>query len=354
MPAKKKGQNRTKPTWKDIQSKVRKNKRNKLAILVLALVAGLLIASWVFRFTQSLFSPWQTPANIHRKYTWNGEFNINLLIRTNHISVLSFSPKEEKVVIVNIPDETFLEVPHGFGFWQLRAIYELGESQKNTSGYQLLSDTLTNFLAIPIDGFLDFGPLQRNKSAIEIVDNLRKNPFFGFNLLSDLKTDLTIWELIKLDLKLTNVRFDKVMELNLDKLKFLDRENLPDGTPVFTGDPVKLDSVLSDLVDPVLISEHKSIAVFNATKQAQLAQKAARLITNLGGNVIITANASQRLEKTQVQGEQSLTLKRLRQIFDLDCQNNPKCDKIDSTNEDIVSSRAQVNLFLGEDYFNRN
>lgn len=316
-----------------------------MALWVLALVAGLLILSWAIRFTQSLFSPWKTPSQ-HRSYIWNGQFNINLLVRTNHISVFSYNPKEEKIVIINIPDETFLDVPFGFGLWQLRAVYGLGQSQKGLGGDTLLKNTLMSFLAIPIDGYLDLSELQPPKSAMQVVDSLRKNFFSGFTLLSSLKTDLTIWELARLKISIGGVRFDKIGEWDLGKLNVLTSESLPDGTQVLTSDPTKLDSVLSDLADPALLQEHKTIAVLNATEHPQFAQKWARLITNLGGNVIITTNAGKKLQKTQVLGEQSLTLKRLRQIFD-------SGDKITSSEDNLTSSRAQINLLLGEDYFSR-
>lgn len=326
-----------KSEWKDIRFK-KTNKRTKLAIGVLVLVTGLLIVSWVTRLTQNLFST-------RRSYAWNGEFNINLLLRSKNISLFSYNPKGEKLSIVNIPDEVFLNVPHGFGFWQLQAIYKLGQSQK-LEGDQLLVDTLTSFLAIPIDGFLDFSTNQNQKTPIEIVNALRANPFSGFSLFSGLQTDLTMWELLKLSFGASSVRFDKVEELDLGSLGILDKENLPDGTPVLTADPIKLDGVLTGLTDPVIIEERKSIAVLNATDHPQLANKAARLIANLGGNVIITANARQPLEKTQVIGENSLTLKRLRQIFASD-------DKISTPVEDLIYQRAQINVLLGEDYFTR-
>lgn len=307
-----------------------------MALGVLGLLVGFLILSWAIRFTQSLFSPWKFTANYHRNYLWNGEFNINLLVRTSNISLLSYSPKQERITIINVPDETFLEVPHGFGSWQLRAVYGLG-------GNSLLKDTLTNFFAVPIDGFLDLSGLKPGKSAVEVVETLRKSPFSGFNLLSGLRTDLTIWELFKLKLGIGGVRFDKVKELDLESLSVLEKEKLFDGTEIYTADPVKLDSVLSDLVDPAITSEHKSIAVFNAADRPQLAQKAARLITNLGGDVIITTNAKEELAKTQVLGEKSATLRRLRQIFAVS-------DKMSSSSGNLASSRAEVNLFLGEDF----
>jgi hypothetical protein len=343
MPTKHLSANSGKKGWKDVQSKSRRNRQTKLALGVLGLVIGLLIISWAIRFTQSLFSPWKLSAKVERNYIWDADFNLNLVIRTNNISVLSYNPTEERITLINIPDETFLEVPNGFGFWQLRSVYKLGQSQKGQDGDRLVADTLQNYLGIPIDGFLGFNSRGADQTALEIVEKLRQNPFSGFSLISSLKTNLTLWELIRLKLGLAGVRFDKIEEVNLEKLDILTQETLPDGTGVLTADPVKLDSILVDLADPAITAEHKSIAVFNATNRPLLAQKAARLITNLGGNVIITSNAEEKIKQTQILGDKSKTLKRLKQIFALD-------DKMSSSSASPEPARAEINIFLGEDF----
>ncbi len=336
MPTKHRSSNSGKKGWKDVQSKARRIRQTKLALGILGLVAGLLIISWTIRFTQSLFSPWKLSVKAERNYIWDAKFNINLLLRTDRNSILSYNPVEKKIAILNIPDETFLEVPKGYGFWQLRAVYKLG-------GDQLLVDTLRSFLGIPIDGFLDFSGNKSDQSAAGIVRELKQNPFSGLNLISNLKTDLTLWELIRLKLGIAGVRFDKVNEINLDTFEILNQETLPDGTEVLTADPVKLDSVLVDLADPAFAFEHKAIAVWNATNRPLIAQKAARLITNLGGNVIIISNAEEKLKKTILYGEKSDSLKRLKQIFASD-------DKISSSSANLESFRAEINIFLGEDF----
>lgn len=324
--------------WKAVQSKTKVKKRTKLALIVLSLVAGLLLLSWLIKFTQNLFS---LPTNqYHKNYLWNGEFNLNLVVKSEKISLLTYKPKENSIVIVTIPDNTFLEVPEGHGKWQLGSVYGLG-------GNKLLTKTLMFFLAVPIDGFLDFSNSE-SKSASEIVAILRQNPVSGLDLLSGLKTNLTMWELFKLKLGIIGVRFDKVEELDLDKLQVLDKESLSDNTPVLTSDPVKLDSVLARLADSAVTSERKSIAVFNATETPQLANKWARLVTNLGGNVIIISNAQNKFKKTQVTGEASKTFTRLQQIFAIGCKDMAECGKVNPA-DNLVSSRAEINVFVGED-----
>lgn len=318
---------------------------------ILFLIGLILLISWTVRFAKNLSSPLKNSSKIIRNYAWDKEFNINLVIRTDKVALFSYNPKEEKIVIVNIPDEAFLEIPYGFGSWQLRAVYKLGESQKNMGGDKLLVETLINLLGVPIDGFLDFEGLTVQEDTGKMIEEARKNPFWGLDLLSKIKTNLTLWELVKLKAAIASVRFDKIKQIDLEKV--LDASHLADGTSVLTTDIVKTDSVLTDLQDPTIFAEHKSIAVYNATNHPQLAQKWVRVITNLGGNVVITANAKSRLQNTVVLGEDSLTQKRLKQIFVLGCPNNPKCDTIEPDKEDLVSSRAQINIFLGEDYFNK-
>jgi len=319
-------------SWKDVQSAVKVKRKTKLALLVLGLVTTLLILGQLIRFTQILF-------RTERNHIWNGEFNLNLVVRAKSISVFSYNPQDKKVVILDIPLETYIEVPHGFGKWQLRAIYDLG--QQEGGGGVLLKDSLANFLGLPIDGFLDFEGPFKESSAGELLDILRINPVSGFRELSQIHSNLSLWELIRLKLALLQVRFDKIEKRAILDLGVLEQDKLADGTPIFLSDPVKIDSALSSFAEPKLLKEHQSIAIFNATNHPQLAQKAARIIQNIGGNVIITGNSDQTLKHCQVFGEQSKTLKRLLQIFN--------CDRIDPGKD----SRAQINLFLGEDFYQR-
>lgn len=342
----------SKSSWKDVQTKNQIKRRSKIALIVLAIIIGLLAVSWSISFVRNLFSP-LTKDVVVKNYRWDGNFNINFAVRTSDIAVFSYSPKDKKITLIKIPNETFVEVPRGFGLWQLQSVYGLGKGQ-------LLKDTLTAFLGIPIDAYIDFAGNEDIKNVKQAAEVLGKNPFSGFSF-TQINTDLSFWELIKLKLGMNSVRFDKLSEIDLSESSALGKDYLPDGTEIYSTDQIKLDSLLSELLDPTIVSEQKSIAVFNATGHPQLATKWARLITNMGGNVISTSNAKKVVKKTQVIGSPSMTLARLKQIFEIDCQSSPKCDnkslsseekedKISPTDEDIVSSRGQINLFLGEDY----
>lgn len=320
--------------WRTVQSKKQIAKNTRLALFVLTFVLILLGIAQAVKFNQVLFSPWKLPSSSGENFSWNGDFNINLISRSEKISLISFSPKKGEIVIVNIPDELFLEAAHGFGNWQLRSIYGLGESQKEIGGNKLLKDSLSSFFALPIEVVVE-GDLAL------MISQKQLSPI---KTLAKLKSDLSLFDLIRLQFGLSKVRFDKIKEINLDQDFGLEKDILADGTVVYSADFIRLDQFLSEVSDPAIVSEHKTIAVFNSTNHPLLAQKAARLITNLGGDVIIVSNGKNKYQKTATFGEKSKTLERIKQIFEAN-------DTIGPEDEDLVSSRAQINLFLGEDFF---
>ncbi len=322
--------------WKSAQSKNKVKQKTKLALLVLGLIILLLVFAQIFRVIKTLNSSWQMDSK--KSYAWDGKFNINLIVKAKQISFISYSPTDQKITIVDIPDSAYVDAG-SFGKWQVRALYDLG-------GDKLLKSSMRDFFAQPVDGFLDFSDKYKDDSGKQIVELIRSNPFGVLNILSHLKTDLTLMELIRLKLGFSSVRFDKVTSVNLTNLGVLEKGSLADRTEILTADPNKLDLVLVSLSDPVLKQDHKTVAVYNGAGKPLFAQKWARVISNMGADVIITANAAQ-TNKTVVVGEQSDTLKRLKQVFSYKCSSD--CDKIQKSDEDLSSSRAEVNVKLGSD-----
>ena len=322
------------PSWKSVQSKKKLKQKTKLALSVLGLIIILLLIAQFFKGFKALNSSWQM--NVKKNYTWSGQFNINLLLHLKNLSLVSYNPTDGKIIIVDIPGETYVEAANGSGKWQVRSLFDLG-------GDKLVKSTMQDFFAQPIDGFLDFSGEFKSKSAEELIDFLRSGPFTGLKILPNIKTDLTLFELIRFKLGLSSVRFDKITKINLSNI--LEKDKLADGTEILTSDPNKLDVVLVDLADTLIKNEHKNIAIFNATEKAFFAQKWARLITNIGADVIITSNAQTVVDKTIVSGDPSKTLDRIRQILN-SCRD---CDKITKSDEDFVSSRGQITIKLASD-----
>lgn len=321
--------------WKAASNRTKLQKKTRLAVLVLFLIVFIILMGNLFRFTQNLFQP--ISQTVKKEYSWDGQSRINLVVKSNEVSLLSFDPEVKEVVIAEIPPETYVDVPGGYDSWQIRAVYDLGQSENPPKGARLLRESVGLLLGLPIDGYLQVN----DKSTQEMVDDLRA-PLKIMELTS-LKTDLTPIELLKLEYGLSQVRFDKVKIHNLSDLEILSQEDIA-GSKALIADPLRLDGfVVKNFFDSQIRDEQKTIAIFNATDTPGLAAKAARIITNLGGNVIIQTNSATKLEKTVVVGDDSFTKKRLGQVF---CEKGI-CDKIAPSGFDF---RAQLNVVLGQDF----
>lgn len=371
---------RPKGGWSSNQVEKRKSKKVKLALLVLGLIVLLIIIGKIVSFINSFYQPIYADSNVSRTHVWKKDSNINLVIKTDSISLLSFNPSEKKVLIIDLPSSLYVNVPGGFGNWKLESVYDFGQAEKDKLGGNLLKKSVANLLGVPVDGYLVFSDKYKEKKVGEIINNLRDGLWNGVSMLSGLKTDLTPKELFDLNVSLKSVRFDKIENYDLTKLKILEETKLPDGTEVLISDPVRIDSFSQRLAETNVLSEKLSVAIYNATDFSGLAQKAARIITNLGGNVIVSTNATNKQQKSLVvikkskdeSLKSSATPEVLGKIFTSDCSNKLKCDIIicevtqerdlsqKSSNDkckindpQILESRAQVNVILGEDFYNR-
>lgn len=341
-----------KKDWKENKKNIKSSKNIKLGITVLSFIVVLIILGQILNFIKVLINP--LSFDLQRE-VWKGEFNINVVIQSDSIYLLNFNPHQEEATVVSIPDETYLDVPQGFSKERIESIFSLGEYSKKGLGVSILKSAVVSLLNLPIDGFILFENDSSQNQLIQIIEQVRQNPFSGISLIGDIKSDMTPLELIRLKVGLWKVRFDKIRYVDLLERGVFDTLNLADGTTVLVADQVKLETVLTDFLDPKIREENLSVAVFNATDYPLLALKAKKMIISLGANVIIVSNSPQKLKNTYILGMESNTLKRLNQIF-LPQKNNLGCaeDKCDNIDLNQISSRAQINIFLGEDFAKLN
>lgn len=336
--------------WMDHHTKKVASRRVKLGLFILILVVIVLIIGKTAAFIKSLFEP-LTPSSSQRNFTWEGQSNLNLVVLGNKISVFSFDPLNLRINIIDIPENLLLDVPPDKGKWQVRSIYGLGQSENPPSGNKLLKSSVSAFLGLPLDGYLEFGGEIKDKDPVKLLESLKSSPQSYFQTLANIRTDLTPIEMIRLSFSLPKVRFDKLKSFDLISSGSLEDVRLKDGTEVFVADPVKVDSISQKLAEESIVSERVSVAIFNATSYPGIGQRAARMVTNMGGNVISVKNSPREVKSSQVWGKDSYTKKRLSKIFILDCNNNPKCDTIGSS--EVKDSRADINIILGEDFYLR-
>lgn len=348
-------------------------KQTRLAFLAILILFTTLLVGISFQFLSSLTKP--ISLNLSQKFNWDGNSSLNFLIATKdelkssskgvqdsenqnygEISLLSLHPITKKVVVLHMSDQIHLNVPKEFGYWNLGSIYRLGQEEKPPVGASLLKLSISKLVGLPVDAVIITKNKKYVKEPEELIKKIRQNPISIIGFLSDIETNLTPIEATKLFWYLSQVRSDKIQSLNLEDTALTESKLLPDSTRVLGVDNLRLDTFIRDyMADENFQDDGFSVAIFNATDRAGLAQEAARIVTNLGGNVVLTMSSSEKQEKTKVfikdrDGQkisESKSAKRLTQIFAPDCLTQV-CEVKDPK---ILNSRAQINIVLGEEYF---
>lgn len=366
--------------WKKYERKtsirltnIKKDKKNKtkphrsknavaLGLAVLLFLIALILVGKLFGFLGSINKTGLE--NGQKTYNWNGKSSLNLIVKTDNTYLLSYQPKVKSLTLYKFPEDLYLDTVYDFGKWPVRSIYDLGQAEKPPVGAILLKNSVGNSFNLIADGYIIIN--DKNISLSQLVDREKGSLTLGTDLISKSNTDLNLLEFLKVWWTIKSVRSDKIKTIDLEKSDLTNWLLLPDGSRVVALDPVKLSQFEeSRFEDQIIKDEALSIGVFNATDYPGLAEKAAKIITNLGGRVIFTSNAPEVASKSMVLAKKSYTSDYLSEKFRLFCpqpknanfwQNIPffgsNSEKLCSSgNTDFDTSRADIIIILGEDSF---
>ncbi len=315
--------------WKQYQHTTQSQKRTRLGIAALVFVVIIVIIGQLFAFL--------TRFTASKNYQWTGQSTINIVVKTDKIYALSYNPIDSQVTLLKIPDDTYMTLPGGYGRWPIRSVYDLGQGEKTPRGAELLKQTVAFNFGIPIDGYLSF---TSDQPLEETVQGLRKNPFSSFQFVRQGQTDLSRLELTRLVWGWWGVRQDKIKTVDMGQSQVTESILLPDGSRALGLDQIKMDNLIHQQFEDVSLSyEGLTIGIYNGTQHPGLADRVARVITNMGGRVVYTTNTETPISKSFVLGKEGYTKTRLTQVFATD---KPQPLNIDE-------SRADVIVVLGED-----
>jgi len=184
----------------DIDMKLDNNKKNKkkhwvLKIVVILLAIALLVAGYF---------GWRTYVSLHKVIKKNngitaaglksadiapenlkgeGDGRVNILLMgmgdpghageylTDTIMVASYDPKSKDVAMLSIPRDLYVKIP-GYGFSKINAANAYGEQNKPGSGSDLVKQTVSQVLGIPIHYYVrvDFSALKQAVDSVGGVD----------------------------------------------------------------------------------------------------------------------------------------------------------------------------------------
>jgi hypothetical protein len=241
----------------------------------------------------------------------------NYLFIGQSIILLSIDQDNDKAVVINIPNDAYLPLSGDKGEILASGLYKMDQSQ-NAKG-RLLMDTINNYLGVSIDGWIkltDF-PSYSNSQEFKIKLNSILGPYKINNAILFTDKNIMYPALVKLVWRINKTRNDNIETINLVDWNIYKTEDLPDGSKVLITDRIHLDQVLKDkLIDWPVFKEKLSIAIFNYSDIGGLAANLARIITNMGGNVILVDQGSSNISDNGIvyaeKAKNSYTLKRLR------------------------------------------
>ncbi|MBI4100373.1 LCP family protein [Candidatus Microgenomates bacterium] len=326
------------------KKKKHKKRANFKIVPLILLIIGLL---------SFIFLGWKFFGAI-RHSGWDGNSRLNLVLIQDSPVLLSLDPEEKNLNLISIPEKTYIEVPRGFGSYPVEGIYKLGDLEGE--GSELMVEAMQEFFATPVDGWIKLDDkrnrqisFSEEKDAVkkEIRSISRELVSNFFQSLTAKKTNLPILDRLKLWWVLRDLRFNKIVFLDLSQSGILVDETLGEGMVARVPDLEKLDvQTAGFFVDSKIENEHLKIEILNSTGETGLGNHALRLVTNLGGEVINIDNAENEIGQCQIKSKKnnlgSATVQRLAEIF--------SCQKV---GEGVEESRADIVFIIGRGYWEK-
>ena len=187
-----------------------------------------------------------------KQSVWNGKDRLSLIaLSGDRIELINLIPSQKKQLIWEVPSDLVVEVPSGYGPYQLKKVFTLGELDKK--GGELLLKTTSNLFGLKVSAYRVEG-----------------------------KTNLSWWDSLRINW------FNRTKAFQTSRLDL-------------SGQMGRIDQIVNEsLFDQVIAREAVPVAVLNATGVAGEANQVARLITNLGGQVVTIGNSEEDKEESEI------------------------------------------------------
>lgn len=250
-----------------------------------------------------------------------------------------FDKSTLKTIIYEIPVDLTVDAPGRFTEEPFSNILALGNMETGglEQGAQIMTRSIFKLLAFPVDRYVLVEEGAKDNMEAVFRGRLKIVSYTDLvGLKSKVRTDHSLKELINI-YKFSN---------SLPEDRFLD--TVIGDTHIST--PSILDEELMDITfDSVLSQEKKSIAVLNGTDEPGVAGFGSRVIRNLGGRVVATANTNEDYDESILIAD-DLTAESTRivaQIFNI--KNTILYSNIKGFDENEIN-RSDITIILGLDF----
>lgn len=203
-------------------------------------------------------------------------------------------------------------------------VMSLGPAAKTITVFKLNRNIGSNeagrFLKVPIDGFMTCNCLDLNQRT----DSLFLKAIFSYKKL---QTNLTIIDILKL------LFFSKSIAAGTVNIKNISTDLTP----------LESDRIVSRLVgDELIEKDNQTIQIINGTDIDGLGNRLARLVTNMGGDVIIVATSDAPRKRSTISyiDQETYTVERLSKVLGYE---------IIQAGDDAISD---ITILIGKDKVN--
>ncbi len=287
---------------------------------------------------------------------WDGERRVSMVLDTRPLLLVSLEPIEKQVTVISISEDSYLNVPIGYGPYKAGSIYELGELENQKNGGKLLEKTMEDTFGIPVDGYIgstEHVQIPTGKDRGTTFTQVRhiflnwgtllQTVFFSKHTIN---TNFSPLDMMRLIMAASSIRQEQTRVLDLAAYEISSPSALADGSLISVIDPDRLDKNLEGtLAEKEMIDDGVSVSVFNASGLPGIATKVARTINNMGSRVFVVSN-SDRNEKNRCtiilsseKFKNRYTLKRLSTVFG--------CEQSNAIQENLQSDIA---ILIGESF----
>lgn len=283
---------------------------------------------------------------IIRDSIFDGTTRITLVLGTKgekaDLLVFSFEPKNKTATVLLIPQNINVQVAKNFGTYQIGNVYELGSLNNPPNGGGLLRETTQDFIGVPVDGWVvissEFRVQSSELNTQEIKTLVEKSFWEG---VRGADTNLTLLDFGRIWYAISKTKIDKMEIIDFQKLNSLKKTYLLDNTEVFEVDSSSLDTVLGTLFyNPQVLAERRTVEIINGTGKAGFGNKLARIINNMGAQVLFVKTAEGLVKNSSIlaRDKTSYTVRKISRTFQI------------SKIEDKKEANVDISVFIGEDF----
>lgn len=246
---------------------------------------------------------------------------LTVVIDGDPVIVASWQRDAGRLVLITIPANLYIDVVHGLGTYPIRSLWQLGVIE-GADGL-ILSQSLEELLAIPTKWYIgQISGIRETNATSTLRQVLAPTSVLGL-LSGRVKTNLPLTTFLWLVWQHVLGDRGRVVSVAIAE-SVATRQQQPDGTTLLTLRPEAVDAFLGDeFEDRQVREENLTIAVYNTTSIPGLAERVARRLGRIGGNVVSIGNQEGQVERCQVRGQPetlvSTTAEVIRQLFN--CNN---------------------------------